>query len=90
MHCCGAERRGACHRRKTVGDERERRAEDARRGEEESQKIKDKKNAILYSNYDIINSEGKIIKQFIEPDYNKLSTFDFNVILLDHHIGNGY
>ena len=53
-------------------------------------KIKDKKNAILYSNYDIINSEGKIIKQFIEPDYNKLSTFDFNVILLDHHIGNGY
>jgi len=56
----------------------------------ESQKIKDKKNAILYSNYDIINSEGKIIKQFIEPDYNKLSTFDFNVILLDHHIGNGY
>ena len=55
----------------------------------ESQKIKDKKNTILYSNYDIINSEGKIIKQFIEADYNNLSIFDFNVLLLDHHIGNG-
>ena len=55
----------------------------------ESQKIKDKKNTIFYSNYDVINSEGKTLKQFIEPDYNNLSTFDFNVLLLDHHIGNG-
>ncbi len=55
----------------------------------EAEKIKDKKNIILYSNYDIIDSNSKNIKQFIEPDYNNLSTFDFNVILLDHHIGNG-
>ena len=54
----------------------------------EAKKLKNKKN-ILYSNYDIINSEGDIIKQFIEPDYNELSSFDFNVILLDRYIGNG-
>jgi len=47
------------------------------------------KKIIFYSNYDIINSEGKVIKQFIEPNYNELTSFDFNVILLDHYIGNG-
>lgn len=47
------------------------------------------KKIILYSNYDIINSKGKIIKQFIEPNYGELSSFDFNVILLDRHVGNG-
>ncbi len=55
----------------------------------ESEKITDKTNVIFYSNYDVINSKGEIIRQFIEPDYNGLSTFRFNVILLDHHIGNG-
>jgi len=55
----------------------------------EGEKIKNKKNIILYSNYDIIDSNSKVIKQFIEPNYNNLSTFDFNVILLDHYIGNG-
>ena len=55
----------------------------------EVEKIKDKKNTILYTNYDIIDSNSKVIKQFIEPNYNNLSTFDFNVILLDHYIGNG-
>jgi len=54
----------------------------------ETKKLKNKKN-ILYSNYDIINSEGGIIKQFIEPNYNELSSFNFNVILLDRYIGNG-
>jgi len=54
----------------------------------EAKKLENKKN-ILYSNYDIINSEGDIIKQFIEPDYNELSSFDFNAILLDRYIGNG-
>lgn len=53
-----------------------------------AQNLKNKK-SILYSNYDIINSDGKIIDQVIEPDYNQLDVFDFNVILLDHHIGNG-
>ena len=30
-----------------------------------------------------------MIKQFIEPNYNELTTFDFNTLLLDHYIGNG-
>ena len=55
----------------------------------ESQKIKDKSNVILYSNYDMIDSDGKIIKQFIEPDYNELPNFSRNVILLDCFYGNG-
>ena len=54
----------------------------------EAAKLENKKN-ILYSNYDIINSKGETIKQFIEPNYNELSSFNFNTILLDHHIGNG-
>jgi len=55
----------------------------------EIHKLENKKKNILYSNYDIINSEGKKIKQFIEPNYNQLNSFDFNVILLEHYIGNG-
>jgi len=54
-----------------------------------SEKLQNKKNTILYSNYDIINSSGKVIKQFIEPNYNDMNPFDFNVILLDHFFGNG-
>ena len=54
----------------------------------EAKKLENKKN-IVYSNYDIINSEGNVIKQFIELDYNELSSFDFNTILLDHYVGNG-
>jgi hypothetical protein len=55
----------------------------------ESNKVKNKENCIFYSSYDIIDSYGKIIKHFIEPNYNSLISFDLNVILLDHHIGNG-
>lgn len=55
----------------------------------EVEKIKDKKNTILYTNYDIIDSNSNVIRQFIEPNNNNLSSFDFNVILLDHYIGNG-
>ena len=55
----------------------------------ESQKITDKTNVIFYSNYDIIDSKGEIIKQFIEPDYNELPNFNRNVILLDGFYGNG-
>jgi len=55
----------------------------------ESKKLENSKNCIFYSNYDIINSESKVIKQFIEPNYNELSSFDFNTLLLDHYIGNG-
>lgn len=54
----------------------------------EAEKLQDKKN-ILYSNYDIIDSEGKVIKQFVEPNYNELKIFEINSILLDHYVGNG-
>ena len=33
--------------------------------------------------------KGKVVKQFLEPNYNKLSLFEMNVILLDHYVGNG-
>ena len=52
----------------------------------EAKNLKDK-NTILYANYDIINSEGKLLSHMKGPNYNELNVFDFNVILLDHHIG---
>lgn len=52
-------------------------------------KLLSNKKYILYTNYDIIDSQGKIIDQMIEPNYNKLDSFSVNVILLDHFIGNG-
>jgi len=55
----------------------------------ESYEITDKESCIFYSNYDLINNSGKMIKQFTEPNYNTLSLFDRNVILLDHFYGNG-
>jgi len=55
----------------------------------EAEKLQNKKNVILYSNYDKIDSSGEVILQFIEPNYNDMNSFDFNVILLDHFIGNG-
>ncbi len=55
----------------------------------ESSKIENKENTIFYSNYDIINSDGKIVEKFIEPDYNNLENFQQHVILLDHYFGNG-
>ena len=55
----------------------------------ESSEITDNEYCIFYSNYDLINNSGKIVKQFIEPNYNTLSLFDRNVILLDHFYGNG-
>lgn len=55
----------------------------------ESSKTIDRESCIFYSNYDLINNSGKIVKQFTEPNYNTLSLFDRNVILLDHFYGNG-
>ncbi len=52
-------------------------------------KLLPNKKYVLYANYDIINSQGEIIDQMIEPNYNKLDSFSVNVILLDHFIGNG-
>ncbi len=51
-------------------------------------KIENKKQTILYANYEHIDSEGKIIHVVDEPDYNSLSNFDFNVRLLDHYLAN--
>ena len=54
----------------------------------EAEKLQNKKNTILYSNHDRIDSNGKVIKQFIEQNCNDMNPFDVNVILLDHFIGN--
>ena len=54
----------------------------------ESKNIENK-NLILYTNYDIIDSEGNLIDQRIERNFNNLDQFEVNVILLDRHIGNG-
>lgn len=43
---------------------------------------------IFYTHYDIIDHEEKVVKEFIEPNYNKLSAFERNVTLLDHYYGN--
>lgn len=44
---------------------------------------------ILYTNYDIIDENGNFIKEFIEPNYNRMPSFERNVILLDNYYGNG-
>ncbi len=38
---------------------------------------------IVYSNWDMIDADGKFLRRFSETDYNCLSNFDFNVRLLD-------
>ena len=40
-------------------------------------------NTIIYSNWNIINDSGEPLREFQESDYNELSTFDFNIRLLD-------
>lgn len=55
---------------------------------DEAKKLDNMTNYIIYSNYDIIDSNGKILRQFIEPNYNSKSSFELNTILLDHYIGN--
>lgn len=44
---------------------------------------------IFYTNYDIIDENGNKLREFLEPNYNALTNFDRNVILLDHFFGNG-
>ena len=56
----------------------------------EIQKLdKNAENCIFYSNYDLIDKNGKIIDTFEEPNNNSLDTFQRNIILLDHYYGNG-
>jgi len=43
---------------------------------------------IFYTHYDIIDHEGNLVKEFIEPNYNKLSDFERNVTLLNNYYGN--
>ena len=40
-------------------------------------------NTIVYSNWEIIDEKGKIIHNFLESNYNDLSSFDYNIRLLD-------
>ena len=40
-------------------------------------------NTILYSNWNIINNEGQLIREFHESNYNDMFDFDYNVRLLD-------
>jgi len=40
-------------------------------------------NTIIYSNWQIIDENGNVLRDFSESNYNELSKFDFNVRLLD-------
>ncbi len=40
-------------------------------------------NTIIYSNWEIINEDGKKLRSFSETNYNDLDIFDFNTRLLD-------
>jgi len=51
-------------------------------------KAKDKSNTILYSNWDIIDENGKKLREFHESNYDKLSNFEYNVRLLDRQLIN--
>lgn len=46
------------------------------------------KSCIFYTHYETIDASSKKISDYIEPDYNELTNFEKNVILLDHHVGN--
>jgi len=54
----------------------------------ETKKITNKNKVILYGNYDLIDSKGKIFDRVKEPNYNDLTDFELNVRLLDSHFGN--
>ncbi len=40
-------------------------------------------NCIVYSNWDMIDADGRLLRGFSETDYGRLNDFDFNVRLLD-------
>jgi len=50
--------------------------------------LEEKKGWIIVSNFNLIDSNGTIIFQYIEPNYRQYDTFEFNVILLHHFMGN--
>jgi len=45
-------------------------------------KLANKKNTILYSNYEEIDSDGKVIRKAVEKNFNNLDQFAFNSKLL--------
>jgi len=45
-------------------------------------------NTIIYSNWDIIDEKSNKIRSFEESNYNELSTFEYNVRLLDRQLIN--
>ena len=49
----------------------------------EIEKLKNK-NVIIHSNCDIIDSNGKFVREVLHTNFNTLSNFEQNVILLDH------
>ncbi|MDE1725370.1 MAG: glycosyltransferase [Thaumarchaeota archaeon] len=46
------------------------------------------KACIFYTHYETMDFSGRKIGEFVEPNYNGLTNFEKNVILLDHHVGN--
>jgi len=54
----------------------------------EATKVEEKKGWIFLSNYNRIDSNGKILHKNIEPNFNKFNKFELDVILLHHYIGN--
>jgi glycosyltransferase involved in cell wall biosynthesis len=55
---------------------------------EGTKKIKDPNHEIPYANMDCIDEQSKIILRPEEPNYNDLSDFERNTILLHHYYGN--
>ena len=49
---------------------------------------KNNPNTIFYSNWEIINENGKKLREFQESNYNELSNFEYNVRLLDGQLIN--
>ena len=49
---------------------------------------KNNPNTILYSNWNIIDENGKKLREFQESNYNKLSNFEYNIRLLDRQLIN--
>jgi len=45
-------------------------------------------NTILYSNWEIIDEDGKKLREFQESNYNELSNFEYNIRLLDGQLIN--
>jgi teichuronic acid biosynthesis glycosyltransferase TuaG len=54
-----------------------------------TKRLSDAKSTILYSHYDLIDNNGNKMGEFIEPNYNNLTDYEKNVILLDNYFGNG-